>query len=151
MNIDIVPLHWLALGLALLVVELFVQSMAVLWFGLAAILVAGVLYLFPEVPVSGQLFIWAVCSGLLTLAWFSWLKPRMADRTSAGRAYEAIVGENGIVIRAPGKETRGMVRFSRPIMGSDEWPFICEQEVAAGDRVVVKDVSGNTLVVEKHR
>ena len=34
-------------------------------------------------------------------------------------------------------------------MGADEWQFICNQKVDIGDRVAVKEVSGNTLVVEK--
>ncbi|HVN71050.1 MAG TPA: hypothetical protein VMU10_03425 [Desulfomonilia bacterium] len=42
-----------------------------------------------------------------------------------------------------------MVRFSIPVLGSDEWPFICEQAVKTGDRVLVKEISGNTLIAEK--
>jgi membrane protein implicated in regulation of membrane protease activity len=34
-------------------------------------------------------------------------------------------------------------------MGSDEWPFLCQQDVKTGDRVMVKEISGNTLIVEK--
>jgi hypothetical protein len=36
-----------------------------------------------------------------------------------------------------------------PILGADEWDIICEQDIKLGDRVVVVDVSGNTLVVNK--
>jgi membrane protein implicated in regulation of membrane protease activity len=35
------------------------------------------------------------------------------------------------------------------LLGDDEWDFICETEVAVGDRVQVKELSGNTLIVEK--
>jgi membrane protein implicated in regulation of membrane protease activity len=73
----------------------------------------------------------------------------MADRTKAGISREAIIGESGRVIKAPFDDTRGVVRFATPLLGSDEWSFICEEEVALGDRVVVKEVSGNTLIVEK--
>jgi hypothetical protein len=41
------------------------------------------------------------------------------------------------------------VRFTTPILGAEEWPFICEGAVRAGDRVVVTDISGNTLIVAK--
>lgn len=149
MRPDIGPIHWLTLGLVLLIAELFGQSMAILWFGLGALVVAGILFFFPAVSIEWQLFVWAVCSGVLTLAWFAWIRPRMADKTRAGQAYEAMVGETGTVIRVPGAGTRGIVRFPRPLMGSDEWPVICDQELKLGERVVVKDVSGNTLVVEK--
>jgi membrane protein implicated in regulation of membrane protease activity len=42
-----------------------------------------------------------------------------------------------------------VVRFTTPLLGDDEWDFICDTEVAVGDRVQVKDLSGNTLIVEK--
>ena len=73
----------------------------------------------------------------------------MTDRTKAGISREAVLGESGQVIKTPEADRRGIVRFTTPLLGSDEWPFICEQEVVSGDRVFVKDVSGNTLMVEK--
>jgi membrane protein implicated in regulation of membrane protease activity len=42
-----------------------------------------------------------------------------------------------------------MLRFATPKLGSDEWQFICRQDVTEGDRVIVDDVSGNTLIVSK--
>jgi inner membrane protein len=41
------------------------------------------------------------------------------------------------------------VRFSTPVLGDDEWEFICEQSVDVGDRVHIKDFSGNSLIVVK--
>ena len=73
----------------------------------------------------------------------------MKDRTKAGISREAILGESGQVIKLPGQENRGIVRFTTPLLGTDEWPFICEQELAIGDRVMVQDISGNTLIVKK--
>jgi membrane protein implicated in regulation of membrane protease activity len=43
-----------------------------------------------------------------------------------------------------------MLQFT-PVLGAEEWPFICEQVVAVGDRVVVTDISGNTLIVAKRQ
>ena len=68
-------------------------------------------------------------------------------RQSEGR--EAILGETAQVIRAPQDDSRGMLRFATPKLGSEEWEFICEQPVVMGDRVIVKDVSGNTLIVTR--
>jgi inner membrane protein len=150
MIITVVYWHWLIIGMALLIVEMFLGSMTVLWFGLGAIVIAALLFLIPDLGLTWQLFIWALLSGLLTFLWFRYLKPRMTDRTKAGIPREAALGEAGIVIREPGEGRRGLVRFSIPILGSDEWPFICEQEVKAGEKVIVKEISGNTLIVEKH-
>lgn len=141
--------HWLTLGLLLILAELFIPSFTIFWFGLGALLVGGLLLLLGELALSWQIFIWAIASGLFTFLWFRFLKPRMTDRTKAGLSREAIVGESGQVIGAPEEGRRGTVRFAKPLLGSDEWPFICEQPVTIGDRVFVKDVSGNTLIVER--
>ena len=42
-----------------------------------------------------------------------------------------------------------MLRFATPKLGFAEWQFICRQPVTEGDRVIVDDVSGNTLIVSK--
>ena len=61
----------------------------------------------------------------------------------------AAIGETGQVIRKPDNGQRGTVRFATPLLGSEEWPFICDAAVYIGDRVRVADISGNTLVVKK--
>ena len=77
------------------------------------------------------------------------MQPLAVDRTKAGLSREAIVGEIGQVLSAPTTERRGTLRFSVPILGADEWPFICSDNVASGDRVRVSDISGNDLIVIK--
>ena len=71
----------------------------------------------------------------------------MTDRTKAGISKEAVIGETGLVTKVPQDKGRGIVRFAMPLLGADEWEFICNEECRVGDRVEVTDVSGNTLVV----
>ena len=141
--------HWLLLGMALMLAEMFLGSFFVIWFGLAALLVGGCLWLEPGWTLGTQILLWTALSVALTLLWFRYLRPRMKDRTQAGDARAAVIGEAGRVLRAPHGHTRGVVRFTTPLLGDDEWAFICDQSVAVGDRVYVKDFSGNTLIVEK--
>jgi len=68
----------------------------------------------------------------------------------AGMSLESIQGEVGQVLVPPSDSRRGTLRFPAPILGSDEWSFICEDQVAIGDRVRVTEVSGNSLIVVKH-
>jgi membrane protein implicated in regulation of membrane protease activity len=103
----------------------------------------------PELPLAAQLLIWIVASCLFAILWFKYFKPRMIDKTTAGIAREAAVGESGQVIKVPAGERRGVVRFAIPVLSADEWEFICEQDVAVGDRVFIKEFSGNTLIVVK--
>jgi membrane protein implicated in regulation of membrane protease activity len=141
--------HWLVFGMILIIAELFIPSFTIFWFGLGALLVALGLWLLPDLAFSWQLFLWALASSLFTFLWFRYFKGMMPDRTKAGVALEAIVGESGQVIRAPEESRKGTVRFATPLLGSEEWSFICEQPVAVGDRVFVRDIAGNALIVEK--
>ena len=90
-----------------------------------------------------------IASSAFTWAWFRFFRRLAPDRTTAGLSREAILGETAQVIRAPQEDSRGMLRFATPKLGSEEWEFLCEQPVALGDRVIVKDVSGNTLIVTR--
>lgn len=141
--------HWLVLGMLLIGFEIFIPSFTVLWFGLGALVVGGLVVLVPELVMSLQLFIWAILSTVFGIVWFKVLRPKMTDRTTAGIAREAIVGEVGMVIKTPKDGARGRVRFTTPVLGDDEWTFICEEAVITGDKVQIKEASGNTLVVTK--
>ena len=149
MTFQILYWHWLVFGMVLAMAEIFIPSFTLFWFGLGAVVVCGALLLYPAMALSWQLLVWILSSIAFTALWFKFIRPLMADRTKAGISREAIIGESGRVIKAPFNGTRGVVRFATPVLGSDEWSFICEEEVALGDRVVVKEVSGNTLIVEK--
>lgn len=149
MNIDIQYWHWLVFGMILIMAEIFVPSFTIFWFGLGAVLVAGLMLLISDISFTWQLFIWAMASCLFTFLWFRFIRPKMIDRTRAGISLEAAIGETGQVLREPAPGRRGRVRFTTPLLGSEEWPFICESEISPGDRVIVADISGNTLVVKK--
>ncbi|MCG6931178.1 MAG: NfeD family protein [Desulfofustis sp.] len=148
MSITILWYHWLILGLLLMLGEMLVPSFTLFWFGLAALAVSVLLLAVPELGLTPQLLVWAGASIVFTVLWFKFFKPTMTDKTRAGISKEAVVGETGIVIRVPQDEVRGTVRFPIPLLGSDEWEFICRQECRVGDRVEVLDVSGNTLIVQ---
>ena len=149
MDLTLLYWHWLVFGMALMMIEIALPSFTALWFGLGAVLVGLLLWLFPSMSVSWQVFIWAISSACAAFFWFRYFKPRAVNKTMAGLSREAIIGETGHVIAIPREHQRGKLRFSIPGLGSEEWDFICHQEVQPGDRVVVVELSGNTLVVHK--
>lgn len=149
MALQLLYWHWLVLGVVLMVLEIFLTSFVVLWFGIGALVVGICQWAIPDLPFPAQLLIWLVASTAMAVVWFRYFKPRMVDRTGAGIAREALIGECGQVIRAPVNGGRGLARFSVPLLGSDEWEFICAGPVAPGDRVVIREFSGNTLVVAR--
>ncbi|WP_417533074.1 NfeD family protein [Marinobacterium stanieri] len=141
--------HWVVFGMLLMMAEIVVPSFTIFWFGLGAMVLAALLAVLPDLSLSIQMVAWALVSCAFALAWFKFLRPHMVDRTKAGVAREAVMGETGQVILAPQSPRRGQVRFSTPVLGADEWEFICDEEVETGDRVMIVDISGNTLIVKK--
>jgi len=139
--------HWLVFGMVLMLLELVMPSFTILWFGLGGLAVGLILLAFANLSLSSQIFIWVVSSAGFTLFWFKILKPKMKDRTMAGLSRESVLGETATVISKPQGDKRGELRFIVPVLGSEVWGFICNKPVELGDRVIVKDVSGNTLIV----
>ena len=148
-ELQILYWYWLVFGMVLILLELAVPSFTIFWFGLGALVVGVLMLLAPELSLTWQILIWVIASTAFVVFWFQVLKPKMTDRTKAGISREAVVGETAMVTRAPEGERRGEIRFSVPILGSESWSFISVDEVAVGDRVVVQDVSGNTMMVKK--
>ncbi|HEY9033204.1 MAG TPA: NfeD family protein [Pseudomonadales bacterium] len=150
MSLELLYWHWIVFGIVLMLMEIALPSFTILWFGAGAVLVGVALLVFPGLSMTGQLLLWTVLSVALTALWFKFLKPLSIDKTKAGLSREAIVGEVGQVLSVPNGEKRGKLRFPAPILGSDEWLFLSQDTLAAGDRVRVIDVSGNSLIVCKH-
>ena len=146
---DIAYWHWIVFGVLLMLSEIVLSTFFILWFGVAAVLIGVLLFFAPDVSPSWQIFAWTLLSTGLAFAWFRYLKPLSIDRTKAGLSREAIIGQVGQVISAPKGDHRGMLRFSVPVLGADEWTIIATVPLAEGDRVRVVDVSGNALVVER--
>ena len=142
--------HWLVLGMGLMLLEILLPSFTALWFGSAAIIIGALLLLFPEIPFNIQILLWAALSILLAALWFKYLKPLSTDRTMAGLSRESMIGQVGQVLTLPHDHSRGILRFPAPVLGSDEWQFICQDNLSIGDRVRVIDISGNSLIVVKH-
>jgi membrane protein implicated in regulation of membrane protease activity len=149
MNLEILYWHWILFGIALMISEIFLASFFVVWFGAAAVIIGGLLFLFPSLSPTLQVFSWTILSTTLALAWFKFLKPLAIDKTKAGLSKEAITGEVGQVLKIPNGEERGKLRFPAPVLGTDEWLIISQDELAIGDRVRVVDISGNSLIVKK--
>lgn len=151
------PWQWLAFGMLLILAEIFLPSFTALWFGVGAMIVALVSWLFPHFSLETQMVCWAVTSSIFTALWFKYFRKTMKDRTTAGIAKEAIQGEVGQVIRVPADSRHGLARFTPALLGDDEWEFILlnkQDDSAAtnlqiGDKIMVRDITGNTLIVDK--
>ena len=145
------PWHWFVLGVLLMLSELIIPAFAALWFGISAILVGILLWIFPALDSTVQLVLWMILSILCTVAWFRFIKPLSIDKTKAGLSREATIGQIGLVIQVNMEHEQIRVRFPMPVLGSDEWNCRTITSVNVGDRVRVVDILGNDLVVQPHR
>lgn len=152
MDMELVWWHWMVVGLGLGLLELFVASFFIIWFALGALLVGVALLLIPNMGFSTQILLWTAASVAMTVFWFKVLR-KDAGKTRSGQADEAL-GEIGVLVRAVEplgiESARGEVRFQKPVMGSDVWPCLADEAIAAGERVRVLAVDGQILKVGKY-
>ena len=106
MSFEIQYWHWVVFGVLLVLSEIAMTTFFILWFGVAAIVVGGILFFAPGLSLSWQVFIWTLLSSVLALVWFKFLKPLSTDRTMAGLSRESILGEIGQVISVPAENRR---------------------------------------------
>lgn len=137
--------HWIVLGLALLLCELALPMFVLVWFGLAAVVTGIVLALLPSFGLTAELTLWIVLSLALVVLWFRVFQSK-GHKTRAGMADMAI-GEVGLLSKAVAPFVKGEVRFQKPVLGSEVWPCIAAEAIAAGTRVQVARVEGSLMTV----
>lgn len=140
--------YWAVGGLLLIMLELVIPSFFVIWFGLGALLVSGVLLVAGELSLTVQLLIWALASLAMVVVWFRVFRPSR-HRTLIGTAAGEVIGEVGLLVGQVEPFQRGKVRFQRPILGAEEWACVADQTISAGERVRLVSVEGSYLKVVK--
>lgn len=140
--------YWVVAGVALLLCELAVPLFVLVWFGLSAVVVGILLALLPDVGLTAQLGLWLILSIALVVCWFRVFKPNQ-HKTRAGMADNNVIGEVGLLTHAVAPFQKGQVRFQKPLLGSEVWTCISEQEIAAGERVRIVQVEGTLLTITK--
>lgn len=140
--------HWVVLGIVLMLLELAVPAFFLMWFGLGAVIVGLLMLVFPEMSMAYQVIAWTASSMLFVWAWFKVFKPHM-HKTRAGLSRGTFIGEVGVVTRDIRPYEKGQIRFQKPILGDEVWESIADEEIKAGERVMVLEVEGNTLKVSR--
>lgn len=138
--------YWVSFGAVLGIFELFVPTFVLLWMGVSAVLV-GITVALTGISFAIQLLLWSLLTLVCLVLWFKFIAPKMHDRTRSGMAMEALLGKQATVLEYQLESNRGVLRFSAPLLGADEWRFICTDAVKPGDKVSVQNTSGNDLIV----
>ncbi|HCI14653.1 MAG: hypothetical protein A2063_10370 [Gallionellales bacterium GWA2_60_142] len=139
---------WAILGLVLLSVEMLSGTFYILWFGIAALCVAVMLFVFPDMPLAGQLFAFTLLSVLSLVIWKRNYSPKQ-PALRIGQAQDDTIGKVGRLTVAVSPEQNGSIVFTVPVMGSREWAATSEQTIDAGEQAEVVAVVGNYLRVQR--
>ncbi len=140
--------YWAVGGIALIIAELAVPVFVLIWFGLGALIVALLVSMLQPLDLTAQLAIWLIGSLSFVGLWFRLFKPNL-HKTRIGMSDANIIGETGLMTHEAGAFQKGEVRFQKPMLGSDTWPCIADENIAAGTRVKVLAVEGSLLKVGK--
>ena len=136
--------HWIVIGLLLMVLEMLLPGFVLVWFGAGAILVGGLLFVFPELTWQWQFFVFSVFSVLSLFSWRYWRRNSDADNPESGvlnQRGKALIGRETILIEA-------IVNGVGRIQVDDTFWRVNGDDLKKGSLVRIIDVDGATLKVE---
>lgn len=137
--------HWLALGLALLAVELLGTAGYFLWLGLSALIVGLLLSL---IPMSWQLQWSAFVVFSLATTWLWWRRQLSKDQQDdssrdLNQKQKQLIGQE-LVVKEPIQA--GMNRLQ---MGDTTWSAHAEVDIEVGSKIKIVALDGIVLKIEK--
>jgi len=100
---NLVYWHWIVFGFILLILEMLAPGAILMWFGAGAILVGGLLFLFPDMGWEWQVLIFAVVSLASIFAWKKLRKDNPDDNTESGTLNQrgkALIGRQVPLVEA---------------------------------------------------
>lgn len=136
---------WLIFGFVLLILEVFVPGVFVMWWGLAALCVAGISALCADLEFGWQAILFACLAGVFSLLWWKYQhdKDRKDDRhTELNARDHHLIGKIGVV------EEIVESHIIRAKFGDTTWKVQGER-LSVGDKVEVLGVEGIILQVRK--
>lgn len=134
---------WLIFGFALLILEIAIPGIFVVWWGFAAILVAGLLGLVPTLNLAWQATLFAILAIIFSLLWWKYQhgKDVQADQSSELNARDhTMIGTQGAIVALL---ENGIARGK---FGDTTWR-VAGENLKLGDKVTVYKVEGITLFV----
>ena len=132
-------MHWLVLGLSLIILELFLWTVFLLWIGASAITVSIFFYLMPETAWPIQLLIFVALSLASTFLAKRYYPVKTVDDELHEKA-KTYIGKECKVSSI--EDGAGKVQI-----GSSLW-FAKGTELSVGQTVKIIDVESSTFIVE---
>ena len=112
---NLVYWHWIVLGFVLFILEMLAPGAILMWFGAGAILVGGLLFLFPDISWEWQILIFSLFSIISLFAWKQIRQSSPEDNTESGTLNQrgkALIGRKVALVEAI-ENGIGRVQISR--------------------------------------
>ena len=132
-------IHWLVLGIALIILELFVWTVFLLWIGSSAITVGIIFFLLPNVSGLLQLLIFIVLAVAATLLSKKYYPVKTVDEQLHDKA-KSHIGKECTIESVENGVTKVKI-------GESLW-FAKGSDLSAGQSVKIIDVESSTFIVE---
>jgi len=132
--------HWLVLGVALTIIEVFAPGAFFLWLGISAAIVGGVLWVVPGMSWELQLLFFAILSvaSVVLARRYLTAHPLETDLPNLNQRGQQYVGRIFTLIE-PVVNGRGKIQVD-----DSTWKITCE-DCEAGTKVVINGVEGVVL------
>ena len=132
-------IHWLILGIGLIIIELFLWTVFLLWIGSSAITSGVIYFLFPNISGLMQLLIFAVIAIAATSLAKKYYPVKTVDEQLHNKAKSHIGNECTIESIENG--------VTKVKIGESLW-FAKGSNLSAGQTVKIIDVESSTFIVE---
>ena len=132
-------IHWLILGIGLIIIELFLWTVFLLWVGSSAITSGVIYFLFPNISGSMQLLIFAVIAIAATSLAKKYYPVKTVDEQLHNKAKSHIGKECTIESIENG--------VTKVKIGKSLW-FAKGSNLSTGQTVKIIDVESSTFIVE---
>ena len=132
--------HWLVLGVALTIIEVFAPGAFFLWLGISAAIVGGVLWVVPGMSWELQLLFFAILSvaSVVVARRYLTAHPLETDLPNLNQRGQQYVGRIFTLIE-PVVNGRGKIQVD-----DSTWKITCE-DCESGTKVVINGVEGVVL------
>ena len=138
---------WLALAIALVVIELSTTQLVSIWFAIGAGVIAIVKVIAPGISIPWQVLIFVLVSAALFFATRPLVKKLTSQRGKEHATnLELIIGKNAIVT----EDINSIKNTGAVKINGLEWSARAadNSEILTGEIVVIKEIMGNKLIVE---
>lgn len=135
--------YWWALGLTLLVAEVFAPGAVFLWMGVAAGVTGVALFALPSMSVENQLLLFSVLSVVAVVVWRGFLHKEDSPTDQPALNQRSMQYLNRVfTLNSPIENGNGTVRVD-----DSHWN-VRGPDLPAGTKIKVIAVDGVTLIVE---